>query len=146
MAISLSNGRSPLGAKKNKRRVGRGLGSRGTTAGRGQKGQSARTGVGNLARLGMRSQMLATPKMRGFKSIAPEVQAVNLDRIASKYIAGEFVTPVTLMKKGLIADKTLGVKILSTGELSIAVTVKNCSVSAAAAEKITAAGGKVVTA
>ncbi len=143
MSISLSTLRPAFGAKRNKRRVGRGLGSRGTTAGRGQKGQSARSGVGGLKRLGMRSLMLATPKMRGFKSLAPKVQAVNLQAIASKYIAGEYVTPVTLVKKGLVLDKTLPVKILGNGDISVAVTVKNCTVSAAAAEKITKAGGTV---
>lgn len=143
MAMTLSTLRSAFGAKRGKRRVGRGLGSRGTTAGRGQKGQSARSGVGGLARLGFRHTMLATPKLRGFKSIAPSVQAINLDVIASKYIAGEFVTPSTLMKKGLIADKTKPVKILGTGEISAAVTVKNCTVSATATAKITTAGGSV---
>ncbi len=143
MAISLHTLHSATGAKRGKRRVGRGLGSRGTTAGRGQKGQSARSGVGGLKRLGMRSLMLATPKMRGFKSIAPEVQSVNIGVIAGKYIAGEFVTPVTLMKKGLILDKTLPVKILGSGEISVAVTVKNCMISASAAEKVTQAGGTV---
>ena len=143
MAISLSTLRPALGAKRSKRRVGRGLGSRGTTAGRGQKGQSARSGVGGLKRLGMRSLMLATPKMRGFKSLAPKAQTVNLETIASKYIAGEYVTPVTLMRKGLILDKTAVVKILGNGELTVAVTVKNCLVSASAAEKIAKAGGTV---
>lgn len=144
MAITLTTLRSALGAKRGKRRVGRGLGSRGTTSGRGQKGQSARSGVGGLARLGFRHTMLATPKVRGFKSIAPAVQSVNIHSIASKYIAGEFVTPSTLMKKGLITDKTLPVKILSNGELSVAVTVKNCAISAAAAAKVSAAGGSVI--
>lgn len=144
MAITLTTLRSAYGAKRGKRRVGRGLGSRGTTAGRGQKGQSARSGVGGLARLGLRHTMLATPKLRGFNSIAPVVQSVNIASIASKYIAGEFVTPSTLMKKGLITDKTLPVKILANGELSVAVTVKNCAISAAAAAKISAAGGSVI--
>jgi large subunit ribosomal protein L15 len=143
MAISLSTLRPALGAKRGKRRVGRGVGSRGTTAGRGQKGQSARAGVGGLKRLGMRHIMLATPKLRGFNSIAPRVQVVNLQTIAAKYIAGEYVTPVTLMKKNLISDKMLPVKILGNGEISIAVTVKHCAVSAAAEEKIIKAGGAV---
>ncbi len=143
MSISLSTLRPALGAKRNKRRVGRGLGSRGTTAGRGQKGQSARSGVGGLKRLGMRSLMLATPKMRGFTSLAAKVQAVNLQSIASKYIAGEYVTPVTLAKKGLVLSKSAPVKILGNGEITVAVTVKNCTVSASAAEKITKAGGTV---
>lgn len=143
MTISLNNLRPALGAKQTKRRVGRGLGSRGTTAGRGQKGQSARSGVGGLKRLGMRSLMLATPKLRGFKSLAIEVQSVNITSVAAKYIAGEFVTPVTLLRKGLISDKTRPVKILGTGDITIPVTVKKCTISASAAEKIIRAGGKV---
>jgi large subunit ribosomal protein L15 len=143
MAISLNTLRPAFGATRGKRRVGRGLGSRGTTAGRGQKGQSARSGVGGLKRLGMRSLMLATPKMRGFKSLAPEVQAINIGTIAGKYIAGEFVTPATLMKKGLITNKSLPVKVLANGDIDVAITVKNCTVSAAAAEKISKAGGTV---
>ena len=75
--------------------------------------------------------------------IAPVVQSVkHVDCV--KYIAGEFVTPSTLMKKGLITDKTLPVKILANGELSVAVTVKNCAISVAAAAKISAAGGSVI--
>ncbi len=144
MTMTLSTLRPAFGSTRGKRRVGRGLGSRGTTSGRGQKGQSSRSGVGGLARLGFRHTMLATPKLRGFKSIAPVVQAININVIASKYIAGEFVTPSTLMKKGLIKDKTKEVKILGNGEISAAVTIKNCSVSASAAAKIVAVGGTVV--
>lgn len=143
MAISLHTLRPAKGAKSNKRRVGRGLGSRGTTAGRGQKGQTARTGVGGLKRLGMRALVLATPKLRGFKSMHGKSQAVNVGDLAKKFIAGETVTPSTLAKKGLIADRQGDVKILSKGELTIALTVKHCSVSAQASEKIVKAGGKV---
>lgn len=143
MAISLSNLGPAHGSKTMKKRVGRGLGSKGTTSGRGQKGQSSRSGVGGLKRLGMRPVMLATPKLRGFRSLNGKSFAVNVGDLEKSYLANEVVTPKTLAKKGLItsADKT--VKILGKGELTHAVTIKNCVVSQAATEKITKVGGKI---
>lgn len=135
--------RPAKGATKDKKRVGRGLGSKGTTAGRGQKGQSSRSGVGGLKRLGMRHTLLATPKVRGFHSLEKKVQIVNLGDLSKRFIAGEVVTPRTLAKKGMVKDGGAKVKVLSEGDLTVAVTVKNCLVSAGAAEKIAKAGGKV---
>lgn len=135
--------RSAHGAKKDKKRVARGLGSKGTTAGRGQKGQTSRAGSGGTARLGMRQSILSTPKMRGFRSLAPKMLVVNTGSLNGKFIAGEVVTPKTLLHKGLIPSVKQPVKILSKGELTVAVTVKNCSVSASAKEAIEKAGGKV---
>ncbi len=143
MAISLNNLRSAKGSRTSKKRVGRGLGSTGTTAGRGQKGQTSRSGVGGLRRLGMRHTLLATPKLRGFNSLQNKPQVVNLEDLQGKFIAGEVVTPRTLSKKGLILNPKAQVKILSQGEVSVALTVKNCLVSAGAKDKITAAGGKI---
>ncbi len=143
MAISLNSLRPALGAKHSKRRVGRGLGSRGTTAGRGGKGQTARAGSGGLQKLGMRQAMLATPKLRGFRSLAGKMQTVSVGQIGKLYIAGEVVTSKTLSKKGLIPDPKSSVKILADGEISVAVTVKHCEVSEAAAAKIQKAGGKI---
>ncbi len=143
MAITLSNLRSGFGAKSSKKRVGRGLSSKGTTAGRGQKGQSSRSGVGGLKRLGMRHTMLATPKLRGFRSLAAKDYSVNVGELEKTYLANEVVTPRTLAKKGLIPSNDRTVKLLGTGELTHPVTVKNCEVSASAAAKITAAGGKI---
>ncbi len=131
------------GATKDKKRVGRGLGSKGTTAGRGQKGQSSRSGVGGLKRLGMRHTLLATPKSRGFTSLEKKVQIVNAGDLSKRFIAGEVVTPRTLAKKGMVKDGGAKVKVLSEGDLIVAVTVKNCLVSAGASEKIVKAGGKV---
>lgn len=143
MAITLHNVESTHGAKKTKRRNGRGLARKGTTGGRGQKGQKSRTGVGGLKRLGMRKLILATPKLRGFKSLNGKAEVVNLNDIASAYIANEVVSPRTLLKKGIITSQHNGVKVLGTGEIAIAVTVKGCEVSKSAADKIGAAGGKV---
>lgn len=135
--------RPAKGATKDKKRVGRGLGSKGTTAGRGQKGQSSRSGVGGLKRLGMRHTLLATPKSRGFKSLEDKMQIVNVGDLSKRFIANEVVSPRTLAKKGLVKDGGGAVKILSEGDLAMALTIKNCKVSAGAAEKITQAGGKV---
>lgn len=143
MAIALHTMQSTSGAKQAKRRNGRGLGRKGTTAGRGQKGQSSRSGVGGLKRLGMRKLILATPKLRGFRSLAPKSNVVNVRDINGKFIAGEVVSPKTLLKKGLVVDASKEVKVLAAGDLTVAVTVKGCSVSKTAAEKIEKAGGKV---
>jgi large subunit ribosomal protein L15 len=143
MTLSLHSLRSGFGAKKDKKRVGRGLGSKGTTAGRGQKGQSSRAGASGLQRIGSRHMMLATPKLRGFKSLASGAQAVNLADLAESYVAGEVVTPRTLFKKGLVRDAKHDVKILGVGELPHAVTVKGCRVSATAQAAIEKAGGKI---
>lgn len=144
MSITLHALRPASGAHRPKKRIGRGLGSKGTTAGRGQKGQSSRSGVGGLQRLGMRHVMLATPKLRGFRSLAPKLPTVTLAAIAKMYRAGEVVSPRTLGRKGLILDTgAKAAKILCVGEIAVAVNVKHCRVSAAAAEKIIAAGGSV---
>jgi large subunit ribosomal protein L15 len=145
MTLSLHSLRSGFGAKKDKKRVGRGLGSKGTTAGRGQKGQSSRAGASGLQRIGSRHMMLATPKLRGFKALSSTVptQAVNLADLAESFVAGEVVTPRTLFKKGLVRDAQRDVKILGVGELAHAVTVKGCRVSATAQAAIEKAGGKI---
>jgi large subunit ribosomal protein L15 len=143
MALTLHTLRPGKGAKSSKRRVGRGLGSRGTTAGRGQKGQTSRSGVGGLKRLGMRHLILATPKVRGFKSMHGKPQAINLSKISQVTIAGEMVTPRTLAKKGVILDATTEVKILAGGEITHAIILKNCTVSVAAKAKIEEKGGRV---
>lgn len=144
MAISLNSIRPTSGATQTKRRNGRGLGRKGTTAGRGQKGQKSRTGVGGLKRLGMRKLILSTPKLRGFRSLASGMAVVNVGDLNRAFIAGEVVTPRTLLKKGLITSHTHGVKVLGGGELVVAVTVKGCTVSESAATKVVGAGGKVV--
>ncbi len=146
MAIGLHNLRPFKGSKSGKKRLGRGVGSKwGTTAGKGQKGQKSRSGVGGLKRLGMKKLLLATPKVRGFKSIAPSASVVNVSALSDVFEAGAVVTPQTLKAKGLIRNSATGpVKILGNGDIAKAVKVKGCLVSKSAAEKITAAGGEVI--
>lgn len=145
MAIQLNNLSPKKGSKQTKRRIGRGHGSsKGTTAGRGQKGQKARSGTGGFKRLGMRKLLLATPKLRGFNSPHAKAATINLDVIAKHFGKGDVVAPTSLKKRGLITTTKHGVKILSDGELPHAVKVQGCAVSKKAAEKILAAGGEIV--
>ena len=143
MTLSLHSVSAAHGAKRAHKRIGRGLGSKGTTAGRGQKGQSSRAGSHGLTRIGMRHQMLQTPKLRGFKSKYVKDYPLNVGLLGSKCVSGEVVTPATLLKKGTVPSGTRSVKILAVGDLKIPLTVKGCFVSAAAKEKIIAAGGTV---
>lgn len=143
MSINLNNIKPFAGSKRSKKRVGRGLGSTGTTAGRGQKGQKSRSGTGGFKKLGMRKLILSTPKLRGFKSYKDDAQVVNLAAIEKNFSKGEIVNPEILKAKKLVAKSKKVVKILGNGEITTALTFVNCAVSKSAAEKIIAAGGQI---
>ena len=85
MSIGLHNLSPKAGSKKSKKRVGRGLASKGTTAGRGQKGQKARSGTGGFKRLGMRKLLLSTPKLRGFGSMQAKKEISSIDELAKHF-------------------------------------------------------------
>ncbi len=133
------------GSRQEPKRKGRGIGSGlGKTAGKGHKGQKARSGGGVRPGFEGGQQPLARrmPK-RGFRNpLKKEYSIVNLDRLEI-FDAGAEVTADTLLAAGVIKSFKDGVKILGTGELTKALTVKVNSVSRSAAEKIVAAGGKV---
>lgn len=143
MALSLHTIKPSSGSKRSKKRVGRGHASRGITAGRGQKGQKARSGVGGLQRIGVRKLMLATPKLRGFNSLNAKNAVVNVADIEKAFAKGDVVSPETLVAKKLIASAKNGAKILGNGDISISVTVAGCNVSGSAKEKIEKAGGSI---
>lgn len=131
---------------KGTRQVGRG-GKRGKTSGRGTKGQLAR--AGHKVRPEIRDVIKRLPKLRGysFKSIDWKPETVNLTKLDKSFSAGVTVSPESLLKAGLV--RQVGglmpkVKILSDGEISKKLTIKDCSVSAKAKEKIEAAGGKII--
>lgn len=132
------------GSRRRRKRVGRGIaGKGGKTAGRGMKGQKARSKV----RVGFEGGQLPLqqrlPKLRGFNNpFRVEYQAVNLDTIAESGLSE--VTPESLLDKGLVSKGAL-VKVLGRGELSGAVTVKAHAFSKSAEAAITAAGGTVET-
>ena len=126
-------------------RKGRGHGSgNGKTAGRGQKGQWARSGGG--VRVGFEGgQMPLTRRIpkRGFHNIfAKPLEAVNVSAL-EKFEDGAVVDAQALLEKGILSKCQYGVKILGKGSISKKLTVRASAFSASAKEKIEAVGGKV---
>jgi large subunit ribosomal protein L15 len=130
------------GSRKARKRVGRGIGGKGgKTAGRGTKGQKARSKVPIGFEGGQLPLAQRVPKLRGFNNpFRVEYQAINLDVIESSGL--DEVTPESLYAKGLVSKGAL-VKVLGRGELNRAVTVKVHAASASAEAAVSAAGGSV---
>ncbi|MCR6543973.1 50S ribosomal protein L15 [Dehalobacterium formicoaceticum] len=143
--MNLSELRPAPGSKKQATRVGRGTGSGlGKTSGRGHKGQKARSGGG--VRPGFEGGQMPLhrrlPK-RGFTNIfKKDIVNVSLADL-NRFEAGTTVTPELLVASGLIKSVKDGIKILANGEIDRALTVQVHGCSKVAAEKITAAGGRV---
>ena len=140
------------GSRRPRKRVGRGEGSgTGKTAGRGQKGAGARSGSKRRVRfeggqmpLHMRMRKLRGPHMKKsmpFEPFRTRTQAVNLAALESRFQAGTEVTLELMRASGLGTRKEIPVKVLARGELSKALTVHAHAFSAAARERIEAAGG-----
>ncbi|MEW9546743.1 50S ribosomal protein L15 [Nonomuraea sp. NPDC050783] len=132
------------GANKAKIRKGRGEGSKGKTAGRGTKGTHARTTMLPGFEGGQVPLQRRLPKLKGFSNalFKTSYQVVNLDRIGELFPEGGDITVEALVAKGAVRKNQL-VKVLGTGEISVAVNVQAHAFSAAAKEKIAAAGGSV---
>ncbi len=134
------------GAKKKKTRVGRGIAAgKGKTAGRGTKGQNARSGGGKGLYFEGGQLPLARrlPFKRGFTNLFRiEYQEVNVDDLAARFKSGEEVTPETLAARGLVRDADGPVVVLGRGDLDKKLTVKAHRFSKSARSKIEAAGGK----
>ncbi|MBI4713924.1 50S ribosomal protein L15 [Candidatus Uhrbacteria bacterium] len=144
--LTLQSLKPKKGSRTTKKRIGRGLGSKGSYSGRGVKGQRARSGGRSGLKLkGLRTIMLSTPKSRGFTSPKPRPQILNVEDLAKNFSNGTKVTIKLLKKKELIREDATGVKILGTGEIGIALTIEGCLVSKSAKEKIEKAGGVVIT-
>ena len=133
------------GSRANNFRRGRGHGSgNGKTAGKGHKGQNARSGGG--VRPGFEGGQMPLyrriPK-RGFKCInTKEIVAINISLLNSVFEDGAVVDIDALKAKGLVSHARDGVKVLGNGEITKKLTVKVNFFSASAKEKIVAAGGK----
>ncbi|GAA3872172.1 50S ribosomal protein L15 [Streptomyces sedi] len=141
--LKLHDLRPAPGAKKSKVRVGRGEASKGKTAGRGTKGTKARYQVRVGFEGGQLPLIQRLPKLKGFKNPAHKnFQVVNVERLASLFPEGGEVTKADLVAKGAVRKNEL-VKVLGSGEISVALTVTVDAVSASAKEKIVAAGGSV---
>jgi large subunit ribosomal protein L15 len=127
--------------KRGKKRVGRG-GKRGTTSGKGQKGQRSRSG--HHIRPAERDIISKFPKLRGIKNRSGKEPAVvlNLSEMAALAKDGK-LDRRTLLEKGIIKKLFQPVKILSNGDVKSAVSVEGIRVSAGAKAKIEKAGGSV---
>jgi large subunit ribosomal protein L15 len=134
------------GSKKDRKRVGRGISAgQGKSAGRGTKGQGARSGgvKGPYFEGGQLPLVRRLPFKRGFANIwRVEYTEVNLERLA-QFTAGAEVSPETLAEAGIIKSAQEPVVILGRGQLDRALTVKAHRFSTAARAGIEAAGGKV---
>ncbi len=137
------------GATKKRKRVGRGISAgQGKTAGRGTKGQGARTGGGKGPYFegGQLPLVRRLPFKRGFTNIfRVEYQEVNLDDLARVFQADEQATPETMAERGLVRKPTDPVVVLGRGELSIPLQVTAHRFSKSAQEAIEKAGGSVQT-
>ena len=142
--ITLSNLRPAPGSNVTRKRVGRGPGSGlGKTAGRGHKGSKARAGgATNPGFEGGQMPMYRRLPKRGFTNPFKQVsQVVNLRQLDQ--VEGGELTPEVLAAAGLVGKASAPIKLLATGEVTRAFTVKGLAVSAQARAKIEAAGGKV---
>jgi len=133
------------GARKNRRRVGRGQGSgRGGTSGRGHKGQKSRSG-GSIPAWFEGGQLPLTRRLpiKGFKNPSRrEFEVINLSDLERSGLEGT-VTIAVLKAAGVVTGSRKPVKVLAMGEVTRALDLKVNAISAKAKEKIEAAGGTV---
>ena len=142
--MQLNNIKPADGAKRERRRVGRGIGSGlGKTAGRGHKGQKSR--AGGFHKVGFEGGQMPLQRRlpkRGFKSakkrFAAEINLADLQRLAI-----DEVDLLALKQCGLVSEMTKTVKVIKTGELSRKVSLKGIGATAGAKAAIEAAGGSV---
>ncbi len=133
------------GSRKERNRVGRGQGSgNGKTAGRGSKGQKARSGGGvRLGFEGGQTPLFRRLPKRGFQNInRKEYAVVNLETL-NRFEDGQEVTAAVLVEAGIVKNEKDGIKVLANGKLERKLTVKANKFSQAAKEAIEAAGGTV---
>ncbi len=135
------------GAHHRKKRVGRGIAAgQGKTAGRGTKGQNARSGGGvrPYHEGGNLPLVRRLPTKRGFNPPRRRVyHEINLEQVARRFSAGEEVTPETLVAKGVLRKVQYPIVLLGRGDIDFAVTVRVHRISRGARAKIEAAGGQV---
>ena len=148
MTMELHNLRPATGAKRPRKRVGRGPGSgNGKTAGRGHKGQKSRSGYSRRYGFegGQMPLVRRIPKRGFFNVFRVDYQVVNLRDLDRVFADGDEVTPATLLEKGLIRRGPKPIKVLATGDLSKKLSVVADKFSGSAKSKIEAAGGTCET-
>jgi large subunit ribosomal protein L15 len=134
--------------KKDRKRVGRGIGSGvGKTCGRGQKGAGARSGYKRrYSYEGGQARLFEKLPTRGFSRVRfqKRCDVINLDQIEEIFQDGDEVSLETLREKGFISGPSYGIKVLGNGELTRKVTIKARKISASAKAKCEASGATVV--
>lgn len=146
--LTLTNLKSAPGARKKKKRVGRGIGSgHGKTSTRGQKGQHARNTVAPGFEGGQTPLFRRLPKLRGKGKGAMPLGPtrkfygiVNLSQL-DKFEAGTVITAELLRSTGIVKGRWDGLRVLGTGDITKALTIQADHFTATAKEKIEAAGG-----
>lgn len=137
--------RPPRGAKKARKRVGRGNGSkRGTYSGRGRGGQRSRSnpGIDRTFEGGQRPLVQRMPAKRGFHNpFRLEYSVVNVSRLAEAFEPDALITPRLLQQRRVVRNLNQPIKILGEGELDRPLRVYAHKFSASAQQKIEAAGG-----
>jgi large subunit ribosomal protein L15 len=145
--MKLHNLRPDSGAKKPRKRVGRGLAAgQGKTSGRGTKGQGARSGGIKPAYFegGSLPLVRKLPFRRGFTNpFRVDYAEISVERLADLFAAGGTVSPDELLARNVLKDLTQPVVVLGTGEIGHALTVKAHRFTATAKQKIEKAGGTV---
>ena len=145
MSMNKHTLKSPKGAKKNRKRVGRGDSSgNGSYSGKGLKGQNSRSGGG--VRPGFEGGQLPLikrlPSLRGFNNVfKTNYCVINLAKLSEHFGEGEDVTRQILDEKGLISEPTAPLKILGGGDVDVALNVHAQKFSASAILKLEKAGG-----
>ncbi|MEO5374971.1 MAG: 50S ribosomal protein L15 [Alphaproteobacteria bacterium] len=149
--MKLNELRDNAGARKSRMRVGRGIGSgKGKTAGRGGKGQTARTGVSIGGFEGGQMAIYRRLPKRGFTNIfRKDFAIVNLGRLQravddGKLDASKPVNAETLRAAGVVGDIRDGVRLLAKGELKASLSIEVAGASQAAVDAVAKAGGTVV--
>jgi len=141
MTLKVHHLRPAPGARTDKTRKGRGVGSKGKTAGRGTKGTKARGTVSAAFEGGQMPLHMRLPKLKGFKNRNKVVfQVVNLDDLVRLFPEGGEVGVADLVAKGAVRANC-PVKVLGTGSVSVALTVTADAFSESARTKLAAAGG-----
>ncbi len=145
MGTTLHSLKPPAGARRKRKRIGRGIGShRGKTSGKGMKGQLARNAAMPVAFEGGQNPIHRRVPKRGFVNIhRVEIHGINVGQLDQAFEAGEEVTLEVLLARGLVPKKARLIKILGMGELSKPLKITAHRASASARAKIEAAGGSL---
>ena len=148
--MKLNEIRDNPGARRPRKRVGRGIGSgKGKTSGRGQKGQKSRSGVSLLGFEGGQMPLYRRLPKRGFHNIfRKNYRVLNLGRLQTAIDAGKIdpkqpITEEALVAAGLIKTRRDGIRILAKGEITASVTLQVSGASKAAVEAVEKVGGSI---